>query len=328
MFEVDQGMGSQRPAPSAPSLEPSLGFAPDHHSFSTTAHAPHRAPSYNTLDRNTLSRRTAVWIVFAVMLGAVGLWCRLSFMPVAGSSGLRAQLDGIARLTGFGIDMVVLTGHRFTTDSDIFDALDLPNARSLVSFDTEGVRQRLERLPWVESADLTRVFPDRLDVKVSERKAFAVWIREDHAFLIDASGRVLSAIGHGKGLDLPRLSGEGAAPEAERFLTILARTPDLYARLEEAERVGDRRWTLHLTGGVTVHLPPDREAAVLETLAKGGRLASLLDIENRIVDLRASGRVAVRDGGQRPVTRGVSAAPVTPDGFGHLARPDVPAGSG
>ena len=292
MFEVDQGLGPQWPAHRAPSLEPGLGLRPAHNAGPEKFY-PHNAGK----TRSRAARRRALIASLLVMTAAGGLWTRLNTGPVIGSSGFKAQLDTVARATGFAIDMVVLTGHRFTPDSEIFDALDLPNARSLVSFDTEGVRRRLERLPWVLTADLTRVFPDRLDVRVSERKAYAVWMHDNHAQLIDASGRILSAINRGDGLGLPRVSGQGAPQEAERFLSVLARNSDVYARLEDAERVGERRWTLHLSGAVTVHLPPDGEAAALETLSHGGRLAQLLSVQNRIVDLRASGRVAVRQAG-------------------------------
>ena len=311
MFKVDQGLGAQWPAPEALSPEPSLEFTADRHTYSGARydHGQHDSAGKPR-------RRIALVLALAMILGAAGLWCRLTLSPAGETSNFRAQLDGLARMTGLGIDMVVLTGHRFTTDSDIFDALDLPNARSLVSFDTEGVRRRLERLPWVLSADLTRVFPDRLDVRVSERKAFAVWTREGQAQLIDKSGRVLSAIGNGKSLDLPRVSGEGAAAEAEIFLTLLAQTPDLYARLDEAERVGDRRWTLHLSDGVTVHLPPEREGAVLATLSKGGTFASLIAKPNRIVDLRASGRIALREDRARATQPGPHITAAEPSPFG------------
>ncbi len=253
------------------------------------------------------------------IIGVAGLWGLKNVAPqagwaTAGPPGLRNQLDGLAGLAGFGIDTVVLTGHRFTSDSDLFDALDLPNARSLMSFDTGGVRRRLERLPWVLSADLTRVYPDRLDVRVTERKAFAVWTHDGHTQLIDTSGRVLSAIHRDDGLGLPRVSGEGAAEEAQPFIELLARYPGVSSRLEEAERVGGRRWTLHLSGGLIIHLPSDREAAVLEMLASGGSLARLLEMQNSIIDLRAPGRIAIRQGNGAQSAR--SAATVVPDGSG------------
>ena len=77
---------------------------------------------------------------------------------------------------------------------DVFDALDLANVRSIASFDAAAVQARLERLPWIATAELTRVYPDRLDVRIAERKPFAVWARGDRSYLIDATGRVLSAV--------------------------------------------------------------------------------------------------------------------------------------
>jgi cell division protein FtsQ len=206
--------------------------------------------------------------------------------------------DTIASLAGFGIDQVSLTGHRFTADTDVFDALDLGNVRSIASFDGAAVRNRLERLPWIATAELTRVFPDGLDVRITERKPFAVWTRGERHYVIDHTGRVLSAVSSPVALDLPRVSGEGAAAEAEALLVLIGRYPDMARRLEEAERVAERRWTLKLSGGVRLNLPADREAAVLEEIAHGGELARLVGGENCIIDLRAPGRVTVRAAGE------------------------------
>jgi cell division protein FtsQ len=318
LFEVDPGSRAHWQAQAASSLEPHLGFedrARRDNPFAKSAYHSNYASSPAS-GRSKRGHRLSLWIAVLAVIGGMSVWSIKYHVPeaagaMAGSSGLRSKLDGFARLTGFGIDMVVLTGHRFTTDSDIFDALDLPNARSLMSFDTEGVRRRLERLPWVLSADLTRVFPDRLDVRVTERKAFAVWMHDGHSQLIDESGRVLSAINRDDGLGLLRVSGEGAASDAQPFLTLLMRYPGVISRLENAERVGRRRWTLHLSGGLTVHLPANREAAVLDTLAAGGGLVRLLEMQNRIIDLRGSGRIAIRQDVARPARSAGIVAPET-----------------
>ena len=208
--------------------------------------------------------------------------------------------DAIARVAGLGIDQVSLTGHRFTADGELFDALDLANVRSMASLDAGAVRRRLERLPWIKTAELRRVFPDRLDVRITERKPSALWARGGRNYLIDDTGRVLSPVGASAGLDLPRVSGEGAASEAAALLALLERYPDLARRLEEAERVAERRWTLKLKGGVILHLPADREASALAAMASGGELAALLSVANRIIDLRAPGRVSVRTAPEAP----------------------------
>ena len=311
MFEVDPGSRAEWQAHGASSLEPRLGlpFEANDQPLSSNAQASKRS-----------FRRASVWVLLAIAITSAAFWTRFNLEPVPGQSGLRANLDGVARLTGFGIDMVVLTGHQFTSDSDIFDALDLPNARSLMSFDTEGVRRRLERLPWVLSADLTRVFPDRLDVRVRERKAFAVWVHDGQSLLIDDSGRQLSAVNRSEGLGLARVSGEGAPEDAQRFLSILTQVPDIYQKLDFAERVGERRWSVHLTNGVIVHLPPDRESAALATVARGGRLARLLEPGNRVIDLRSPGRIAVRASAARTRPEGQAAVPaIAPSGLDQLA---------
>ena len=203
-------------------------------------------------------------------------------------------LDHWARWTGFGIDTVALSGHKFTTDTDIYDALDLPHARSLASFDTDGVRKRLERLPWIETAEITRVYPDRLDVKVSERKAFAVWRRGTDTVLVDRNGHVLTAVNRTDGLGLPVIVGDGAANAAGALFVEIERYPDVMSSLSFVERVGQRRWTLHLEHAVTIHLPADGENSALTEIAKGGRLAGLVAKGQSIIDLRAPGRTAVR----------------------------------
>ena len=42
---------------------------------------------------------------------------------------------------GFGIDQVSVTGQHYTADTDIFDALDLPNVRTFAAFDSDAALQ-------------------------------------------------------------------------------------------------------------------------------------------------------------------------------------------
>lgn len=209
--------------------------------------------------------------------------------------------DQIACLLGFGIEQVSLTGHRFTTDADLFDALDLGRARSLASFDPQGVRKRFERLPWVQSAEITRIWPDQLAIRVTERKPFAIWERGDTAELVDVTGRQLGPVKSDAALDLPRIAGDGANETAAQLLTALARYPAIKSKVVRARRLGDRRWTLDLARGGQLHLPSDGEVSALARLAAEPRLAALVDEPGQIVDLRSQSKIAVR-------------APATPPG--------------
>ncbi len=197
-------------------------------------------------------------------------------------------------LAGLGVDQVALSGQRFTPDSDIFDAVDLPNARSLLTFDSAAARTRIEALPWIETASISRVFPGSLDIRVTERNAAALWTKGDRAFLIDASGRVLSGVKPGSNVALPRVAGEGAPELAQGLIELMRRYPKIWGRFELAERVGGRRWTLHLKDHVIIHLGADREAVAFAALTSADNLGALLSGHDLIIDLRTQGRVTLR----------------------------------
>ncbi len=205
-----------------------------------------------------------------------------------------ARVDELFQALGFGLDEIVLTGHRNTPDTAIFDALDLEHARSLASIDMDAVRRRLEELPWIAGAELTRVYPGRLDVRVRERKPFAVWQNDGREVLVDEAGRTLGEVHRSTGLGLPVLTGPGAPAEAATLMAALRGHPAIARLVAEAERVGARRWTLHLTGNVDLLLPADREAEALAEVAADPRLVKLIEAGGSVVDLRVPGRVAVR----------------------------------
>lgn len=202
--------------------------------------------------------------------------------------------EKFARMIGFGLDEVVVTGHAFTADTDIYAALDLDNVRTFFVLDTAAVRTRIQRLPWVATVALTRVFPGRLEVAVTERRPFAVWRRGQHDVLVDRTGRELAAVKYASVRDLPLVTGEGANEHVASVMAMLDRFPALKPRVEAADWVSQRRWTLRLSGNVVLQLPADRELAVLGTLHSEGTLEKILSAPNRLIDVRGADRISVR----------------------------------
>ncbi|MCU0953563.1 MAG: FtsQ-type POTRA domain-containing protein [Hyphomicrobium sp.] len=225
----------------------------------------------------------------------------LAFVAICATGAAFAQRSGvldrdaIASALGFGIEQVSMTGYRQTPHVALFAALDLQSARSLTSFDAEAARGRFERLPWVQSVEISRVWPGQLDVRVKERKAFAIWEREDGAELVDATGRVLGPVKRDAILDhLPRIAGEGAAATAAPLVGALDRYPAIKSRVERMRRHGDRRWTLELADGGRIHLPSSGENSALARLAAEPGLVSRAAQPGQIIDLRSASKIAIR----------------------------------
>ena len=245
-------------------------------------------------------RRTRRKFKSILPLTAVALAGAATVLVFAGSETARptapalAEIEHMIELAGYGLTQVSLTGHRLTPDSDVFDAIDLASAPTMLSFDSRATRKRIEALPWVEKASIERVFPDRLEVHITERTPFAVWRQGARHYLIDKTGRVLATVPPNMAPALPRLAGDGAAAAAAGLLALLAGYPDLVRRIEVAERIGERRWTLRLLGGGAIELPAD---GVAEALARAAALAAIArEAGINEIDLRVAGRTLVREG--------------------------------
>jgi cell division protein FtsQ len=204
------------------------------------------------------------------------------------------EADRLAERAGFGITQVSVTGHRMTPDSDVFAALDLEATRSLIRFDGQQARSRVESLPWVKTATISRLLPDGISVAITERSPFAVWSRSGGDALIDETGRVLGPIPAGSREDLPRVAGSGAPLAAPVILAEIRRYPALAQRMEAAVLIGERRWSLQLRGGPEVKLPAGKEGPALDELMALEAQSHILDPKFSIVDLRVSGRLLLR----------------------------------
>lgn len=233
----------------------------------------------------TIAAAGAGAIAFYLMTGA-GTDLRLL-------GAVSARIEQAAGLGGVRIDAISMSGHRFTSEADILAAVGLGPAAAALSGDLVDLRRRLEALPWVETAAVERVLPDGLSIRIRERRPIAVWRRVDppRQTLIDASGRELSDIVGGSG-DLPIVTGDGAPAAVASLVGVLSNHPDYVARLEVAERIGARRWSLRLSGLPLVLLPETGEAAALDDLTR--LLASADPAAMAVIDLRVRHRADVR----------------------------------
>lgn len=253
-----------------------------------------RAPAGNRMRKKSVFRK--IGVASCALLVGVAVFGYLS----NGTSrrqmvtALHADIEHLAVVAGFGIEQVSLKGHRFTLEDEIFDALDLPNTHSLLSFEPDALRERLQRLPWIKTVAAARVYPGQLQIRVTEREPAAVWRRGGQNYLIDEHGRVLAAVDAGILDHLPRLRGEGAAEFVAELFALLQRFPDVAGFVTESERVGARRWTLHLVGGGEIHLPPGQESQAIEAFLQQPSALALIQAGASAIDLRAHGRIVVR----------------------------------
>jgi len=222
------------------------------------------------------------------------------------SAPFSAHVDELMIMAGLGVDEIHVTGYAYTEAREIFAALDLDKPTSLLRYNPEAARQRVEALPWIWRATVTRLLPDTVEVRVTERTPIALWLRDGSASLVDGEGRELARVPPSTQEKLPRISGAGAPEAAAKLFAALRQHPALAARVRVSERIGKRRWSLDLDNGSRIHLPAEGEGAALARLMKLADSAGLLSKPGRIVDLRIDDRIAVA---ARPAPAAASAEP-------------------
>lgn len=80
----------------------------------------------------------------------------------------------IANTGAFRIQNVDIQGTDHLTDEEVSALVTIPEGATLLNVDAEGIEASLIRDSWVESVDVTRVFPDTLQIKVNERRVGAI----------------------------------------------------------------------------------------------------------------------------------------------------------
>jgi cell division protein FtsQ len=207
---------------------------------------------------------------------------------------VQSLCDAAANSVGFRISEVALSGEHQVSREDILGLAGITDHSSLLFLDPAQVRAQLLTNPWIAEATVLKLYPGRLRIGITERQAFALWQQDSRLYLIAADGTVLEAYVPQRFATLPLVVGRGAEQRAVAFLNLVARYPDIAKRVEASVLVADRRWNLHLKGGVEVLLPENEPAHALQLLVDLDRDKKLLSRDIVEVDLRLTDRVTVR----------------------------------
>jgi cell division protein FtsQ len=232
----------------------------------------------------------AMFLLFAsIFYGAV----RGDHLPVV-LAQLKDARDILANAAGFRIEHLSIAGRRQLSEPDVLAAAEVTGRTSLLFLDVERARSRLKASPWIAEASVRKVYPDRLQIEVEEREAFALWQKDGRISVIARDGTVLAPLTDRRFAALPLVVGPGAEKKAKDFLALLDRYPNIRSEVRASILVANRRWNLKLKNGIDVRLPEAAAEQGLATLAALDRDKQILTRDITAVDLRLADRVTVR----------------------------------
>ncbi len=251
--------------------------------------------------------KLAAALAAATLLGAAAFFVfGAGGSKVQASAPISEHVDQLMIMAGLGVDEIRVTGYRNAIVGDIFTALALDEPTSLLRYNSDAARRRVEALSWVSRATVTRVLPSTVEVTITERTPIAVWLHDQTATLVDADGRQLARVAPSTLPALPRIAGAGAPEAAGALVAALAEFPDLARRVTVSTRVGQRRWSLDFDNGSRIHLPADGEAAALARLIRIAATTGALMQSAATIDLRIEERITIAP---RPAEKTSSVTP-------------------
>lgn len=162
-----------------------------------------------------------------------------------------------------------------------------------MALNVDEARRKLEQLPWVESAEVRKVYPKTIDVVLKERQAYGIWQHGTDLSLIERDGSVIAPLRDNKFASLPLFVGRDAETAAAPFLDQMAKFPEIRSRVKAYVRIAERRWDLHLDNGVVLRLPSGDISNALGVLARLEKSQSVLERDIAAVDLRLSDRTTI-----------------------------------
>ncbi|MHC5307027.1 cell division protein FtsQ/DivIB [Bartonella sp. LJL80] len=194
---------------------------------------------------------------------------------------------------GFAVEDVEIAGNDRMSELDVLSALGLDGETSMIGFDANAARSVLAELPWVQSVDVQKVYPDRVRVSLVERQPYAVWQHGDQMDIVDRDGRVIVPFRPGLVGDLPLVVGLGAEVKASGFVQDVSAFPQIKDHVRAYVRVGDRRWDILLDNGVRIKLPEVDAMKRLADAVKAESAQGLFSRDVLSVDLRLPDRMTV-----------------------------------
>ncbi|MDN5895433.1 MAG: FtsQ-type POTRA domain-containing protein [Nocardioides sp.] len=228
--------------------------------------------------RRWLALRVVVAAAVAVLLVVLGVWL-IFFSSVLAVQG--ADVEGAKQLS----------------EDEVLRAAEVPDGRALARVDVDSIAERLEELPAVASADVSRKWPDKLLIKVRERVAVAV-VSVDGKFKgMDETGFVFRDFrAEPKALPLVKVDGDvqvgsGAGDEtlAEGAAVVAALPRQVARQVEYVELTTIDQISLHLRDGKTVEW-----GSAAQSEDKGRVLASLLTQDADVYDVTVPGMPTTR----------------------------------
>lgn len=197
---------------------------------------------------------------------------------------------------GWGINDILVNGRDKTSLQDLSSVINFNRQDNILSIDLEELKENLEKLPWIEQAQIKRnFFPNTLDITIREKDVLALWQYGNKFYPVDINGNLIEAefTPH---KPILVIVGRKAPEKINSLLKITSPAPELQKRIKAAVLHSGRRWDVifdNIEHGITVKLPEKNTKQAWEKFTKIENQYGILKRKLTFIDLRYEDKVIV-----------------------------------
>jgi cell division protein FtsQ len=180
----------------------------------------------------------------------------------------------------FEVREIRVEGNRMVKKDDILRRAGVERGMNLVKISARDVKERVQAEPWIQDVRVVKEYPDRLTLKISERKPIASIRNEGGIFVVDKDGyiwknnRAIGRLPEVRDLPAPKIKiGERLEVRELRNALLCLNSMDAstYSLIVSLSAPSVENLTLQLTNGVLVSY-----GEALETVKKNYVLGLIL----------------------------------------------------
>ena len=153
------------------------------------------------------------------------------------SSFLVVQLLMVSDL--FKLDEVVVGGSKRLATEQVVALSNIRTGTNTFSLDLKLIGQKIEENPWVEKASVRRIFPRKIEIRVTERKPVAI-VNLDYLYYLDEQGEIFKSLDSQDQLDYPVITGfdqQRALRHDQNYAQRLERIVQLLSDLQKRQHL-------------------------------------------------------------------------------------------
>jgi len=198
------------------------------------------------------------------------------------------------RNNGFALQDVILYGRHNTEKQNILKKTKFKYGQSIFRINLEDIKKDIEAIGWVKSVTIERFLPNRINIKITERKPIAIWQYNKKLNLIDKDGIVISNKNIHKFSYLKTVVGENANLKAIDFLKLITADKTMSQIVVAGVYISNRRWNLIILDKITVKLPYNEPKEAWQALGRYARKNNLLARPISVIDMRVPKKIFIK----------------------------------